>query len=147
VLQQTQSFRGVYYSLPTALGVQSFNDTNTQYIRIIDNAAFANWLTSNLPLDPNDRLDILEMTNVTQQLQFLLRKIRGMAQIMLRCKYCGTIVANTCHVFTVGGAEGTTGAYVNEFGVVHQTVTVREVDERGVVAVGFPETKDSWCVL
>jgi hypothetical protein len=147
VLQQTQSFRGVYYSLPTALGVQSFNDTNTQYIRIIDNAAFANWLTSNLPLDPNDRLDILEMTNVTQQLQYLLRKIRGMAQIMLRCKYCGTVVANTCHVFTVGGAEGTTGAYVNEFGVVHQTVTVREVDERGVVAVGFPETKDSWCVL
>jgi hypothetical protein len=45
----------------------------------------------------------------------------------------------------VKGAEGTTGHYVNEHGIVHQTVTLREVDPKvSVVCVGRQETKDSW---
>ncbi|KAL7515122.1 hypothetical protein ACHAXN_012405 [Cyclotella atomus] len=144
ILEKTQSFQGIYSSLPTAAGVQTMNHDDSTYIRVIDPYGFANWLSSNLPLDQNDRLDILEMQHVVQQLVFLYRKIRGMAQTMLRCSYCGTVIANTSDVFTVGGAEGTTGHYVNEYGIVHQTLTVRHVDPQGIIALGYPETKDSW---
>ena len=40
--------------------------------------------------------------------------------------------------------EGITGAYVNEHGVVHQTMTIRKVDSHSVVCIGRPERKDSW---
>jgi hypothetical protein len=135
LLQETEAFQGIHNALPTAAGVQVVQDSDgndgnhTTEVRVLDNSAFINWLGSNLPLDQNDRLEI-----------------RGISQPLLRCKYCGTVVANMSDVFTVGGAEGTTGAYVNEFGVVHQTVTVRKVDSRGVISVGVAETKDSWCV-
>ncbi|KAL7488261.1 hypothetical protein ACHAW6_013833 [Cyclotella cf. meneghiniana] len=150
LLQETEAFQGIHNALPTAAGVQIFDDSDgdsrnhAAEVRVLDNSAFVNWLGSNLPLDQNDRLDILEMTSVVEQLRYILRKIRGLTQPLLRCKYCGTVAAKMSEVFTVGGAEGTTGAYVNEFGVVHQTVTVRRVDTRGILAVGLAETKDSW---
>eukprot|EP00804_Cyclotella_cryptica_P001137 CCRYP_019762-RA/>CCRYP_019762-RA protein AED:0.25 eAED:0.25 QI:912/1/1/1/0.5/0.33/3/2286/646 len=150
LLQETEAFQGIHSALPTAAGVQVIEATDedsrihTTVVRVLDNSAFVNWLGSNLPLDQNDRLDILEMASVVEQLRYILRKIRGITQPLLRCKYCGTVVAKMSDVFTVGGAEGTTGAYVNEYGVVHQTVTVRKVDSRGIIAVGIAETKDSW---
>jgi hypothetical protein len=144
LLQETESFKGIYSALSAAAGVQIVDETGRTYLRVIDSSAFANWLSSNLPLDQNDRLDILEMPHVLEQLIFILKKIQGMAEPVLRCKYCGTVITNMSEVFTVGGAEGTTGAYVNEFGVVHQTVTVRAADPEGIVAMGYPETKDSW---
>ena len=33
---------------------------------------------------------------------------------------------------------------MNEHGIVHQTVTLRKVDNHAVVCIGGPETKDSW---
>jgi hypothetical protein len=144
ILEGARAFQGIYSSLPNAAGVQTMNHDGKTLIRVVDHIGFANWLSSNLPLDQNDRLDILEMQHVVDQLVFLYKKVRGLAQTMLRCNYCGTVIANTSDVFTVGGAEGTTGAYVNEYGVVHQTLTVRHVDPQGIIAIGYPETKDSW---
>ena len=145
-LRETKSLQGIYAALSTAAGVETIYCAERAYARVVDNSAFANWLSSNLPLDENDRLDILEMTHVVQQLLSILEKIEqlNLESTMLRCKHCGTVIANPSHVFTVGGAEGTTGAYVNEHGVVHQTVTVREVDARGIISIGYSETKDSW---
>ena len=145
-LRETKSLHGIYLALSTAAGIETTYDAGKAYGRVVDNSAFANWLSSNLPLDDNDRLDILEMTHVVQQLLYILEKIQqlNLKSKMLRCKYCGTVIANPSHVFTVGGAEGTTGAYVNEHGVVHQTITVREVDARGIISIGYAETKDSW---
>ena len=48
------------------------------------------------------------------------------------------------HMFTVGGAEGTTGAYVNEHGVVHQTITIRHLNDDDVRFTNGPQTQDSW---
>ena len=145
ILQRTEAFQGISSALPNAAGVQK--DTNRASIRVIDNLAFANWLSSNLPLDQNDRVDILEMHGgVTQRLIYILQKIRGMTQPKLRCKYCGMLIADMSMVFTVGGAEGTTGAYVNEYGIVHQTITVRNVLPECIHTTGGPETKDSWLV-
>ena len=47
-------------------------------------------------------------------------------------------------MFTVDGADGTTGNYVNEYGHVHQTITLRSIDEDGVWYQGQPQSKDSW---
>jgi cereblon len=62
---------------------------------------------------------------------------------ILRCMNCGSAISQMRHVFSVGGSDGTTGAYVNEYGVVHQTMTLRQVDGN-VVCAGRPETRDSW---
>jgi hypothetical protein len=52
-------------------------------------------------------------------------------------------MAFTNDVFTVGGAEGSTAAYVNGGGYIHQITTLRRlVDENKVVFEGFPSTEN-----
>ena len=60
------------------------------------------------------------------------------------CKSCQIPIAPARSLFTLGGAEGTVGNYVNEYGVVHATMTVRNVDLNEVELLGQPETKNSW---
>jgi len=113
--------------------------------QVVDPSAFANWIASNMPLSQNDRLDLLELTCVVQQLRFILQKLEDKKQeTILRCKHCGTAISQMRHVFSFGGSEGTTGAYVNEHGIVHQTVTIRTVDSNSVICIGPSSTKDSW---
>ncbi|KAL7470864.1 hypothetical protein ACHAXS_011146 [Conticribra weissflogii] len=153
----TDQLQGLKSILPSAAGVatsdsefcrnktkQSAIETSGTHYRVVDPSAFATWLASNMPLGVNDRLDILDMPTSIQQLRYILKKIKKKRETMLRCKHCGASISPIRNVFTVGGAEGTTGAYVNEHGVVHQTVTLRSVDNRSVVCTGRPETKDSW---
>jgi cereblon len=47
------------------------------------------------------------------------------------------------HIFSVGGSAGISGHYVNEHGVVHQTITLKKIDGN-VLLIGLPETKESW---
>jgi Yippee zinc-binding/DNA-binding /Mis18, centromere assembly len=47
-------------------------------------------------------------------------------------------------MFTLEGAEGTTGHYVNEHGVIHQTITLREVNEGSVHFDSEAHVQDSW---
>jgi len=47
-------------------------------------------------------------------------------------------------VFSVPGAAGVNAAYVNPFGVCHQTITVRKVEEAVVLERMRPTVKDSW---
>jgi len=150
LIQQTDQFQGIKKILPSAGGLVELNDafpgaqTSAQY-RVVDPSAFADWLSSNLPLSQNERLDLLEMECRASQLKHLLKNIEKERETILRCKCCAAALSPMRHVFTVKGAEGTTGHYVNEHGIVHQTVTLREVDPKvSVVCVGRQETKDSW---
>lgn len=90
---------------------------------------------------------------------------------VLACGVCRAALASKQQVFSVPGAEGVTGAYVNPHGyaepllciksnycsfssfvlllpmhsAVHQTITVRDVlDPRAVLLHGRPCTEDSW---
>ncbi|KAL7554313.1 hypothetical protein ACHAWF_017751, partial [Thalassiosira exigua] len=139
--------------------------------RVVDPSAFADWAASNMPLSQNDRLDLLgeclsillrgvddrklivtfrrtsfqEMICTAQQLRYILRKMEEKKEeAIIRCQHCGAVISQMRHVFSVGGSEGTTGAYVNEHGVVHQTMTLRNVDRHSVTCMGRPETRDSW---
>ena len=156
MLQETDQLQGLQSILPSAAGVlvvedarcDSFNTIDkkakpTRY-QVVNPSAFADWLASNMPLSQNDRLDLLEMRCTVQKLRYIHRKIVRKRETLMRCKHCGAGISQMRNVFTVGGAEGTTGAYVNEHGVVHQTVTLRRVDTHSVICIGLPETKDSW---
>lgn len=46
-------------------------------------------------------------------------------------------------MFTVGVLNnGTCGAYVNEHGFIHQTMTLRDAFRSNIALQGLPETKD-----
>jgi cereblon len=117
------------------------------------------WLSSNLPFSENDKYRLLEMNSAVQRLEYIYHKIKERTEPLLCCQCCGLPLSRASSMFTVGGAEGTTGAYVNEHGFVHQTVTVRRLlslnqrsvaspdgtEEADVVSFsGGPQTRDSW---
>ncbi|GAX10195.1 cereblon [Fistulifera solaris] len=117
------------------------------------------WLASNLPFSENDKYRLLKMYNAVQRLEYIYQKIKERTEPLLCCQCCGLPLSRASSMFTVGGAEGTTGAYVNEHGFVHQTFTVRRllslsqrsptstsgIEGADVVSFsGGPQTKDSW---
>lgn len=147
LIEQTEQFRGIKKILPSAGGLVELKDTfhGAAQFRVVDPPAFADWLSSNLPLSQNERLDLLEMECRVSQLKYLLKNVEKDRETIIRCKCCASALSPMRNIFTVKGAEGTTGNYINEHGIVHQTVTLREVDPKvSVVCVGRPETRDSW---
>jgi len=147
LIEQTEQFRGIKKILPLAGGLVHLEDTfnGAPQFRVVDPSAFADWLSSNLPLSQNERLDLLEMECRVSQLKYLLKNVEKDRETIIRCKCCASALSPMRNIFTVKGAEGTTGNYINEHGIVHQTVTLREVDPKvSVVCIGRPETKDSW---
>jgi hypothetical protein len=112
----------------------------------VNPSEFSFWLASNLPLSEIDKLELLETDCITARLRILYKKLleQKQAQNVYRCKTCGSHIALASNLFTVCGAEGISGAYVNEYGCIHQTITVREIFHENVIYSGRPETKDSW---
>ncbi len=149
LIRNTEEFQGLREILPSANGLCCDLNGGNQpsgraAIQVVDPSAFANWVAANMPLSVNDRLDLLEMACTVQQLKYILRKMEAKRiERILRCMNCGSAISQMRHVFSVGGSDGTTGAYVNEYGVVHQTMTLRQVDGN-VACAGRPETRDSW---
>ena len=70
------------------------------------------------------------------------------------CARCQQRLAKRSSIFTVPGAEGMAGAYVNPHGCVHETITVRRLlppadhndsdNDDAVFLQGMPTTEDSW---
>jgi hypothetical protein len=82
ILEGARAFQGIYSSLPNAAGVQTMNHDGKTFIRVVDHIGFANWLSSNLPLDQNDRLDILELSLPTPQMYLLSVELKGRQEHM-----------------------------------------------------------------
>mmetsp|Transcript_3330 Transcript_3330/g.3836 ORF Transcript_3330/g.3836 Transcript_3330/m.3836 type:complete len:334 (-) Transcript_3330:189-1190(-) len=125
------------------------NDNETQYAidrSHFDPISFSFWIAANLPLSETHKLDLLEMNNVVERLRFILASLVKQREISgdIRCKQCGSTIAKMNDLFTVGGAEGTTGAYVNEHGVIHQTISIRNLVKGSIMCIGGEETRDSW---
>ena len=108
--------------------------------------SYSFWIAANMPVKESEKLHLLELESTLERLKSLKIKLVALEQkqAFVCCKLCRTKISATSNLFTVGGADGTTGAYVNEYGVIHQTVTVREVEEQKLVCTGSAETKDSW---
>mmetsp|Transcript_22090 Transcript_22090/g.52197 ORF Transcript_22090/g.52197 Transcript_22090/m.52197 type:complete len:589 (+) Transcript_22090:245-2011(+) len=144
---------GLSSILASAAGVRSDsveeNDLMTgetgENLQVFDLGSFTNWLAQNLSFGLNERVDLLELTSTLEQLRSILSMMRKrLVESTLKCKHCGAAVSNICHLFSVGGSEGTTGAYVNCHGVVHQTATVKDIVRDSLLIVGSPSTQDSW---
>ena len=147
-LSEIPAWEGLWKSLPPSSGHKDLttNEDCAYMSNQADPLAFAFWMASNMPLSISDRLDMLEMDCNLERLRLILIKVAQQRQLErpIRCKQCGETVTTISSLFTIGGAEGTTGAYVNEYGIVHQTQTVRAVDADHVFCVGNRETRDSW---
>lgn len=149
-LSAIPAWQGLWKSLPPSSGIeQDISSDNENFVytpNTTDPLAFAFWMASNMPLSDADRLDLLEMHCNVERLRLILVKVAQQRQLErpIRCKQCGETITTLSSLFTVGGAEGTTGAYVNEYGIVHQTQTVRTVDADHVFCVGNRESRDSW---
>jgi ATP-dependent protease La (LON) substrate-binding domain/Yippee zinc-binding/DNA-binding /Mis18, centromere assembly len=107
---------------------------------------FSFWLASNLPLTQSEKLHLLSLESVLPRLQYLRNTLRHLEahSSSLRCKICETTLASTASLFAVGGAEGTSGAYVNVHGIIHQTLTLQNAEETSLYYVGSSEIRDSW---
>ena len=90
-------------------------------------------------------MDLLEKTCTVERLLFIRKLVRSQDKVQyLRCAYCNAKVGRVSDIFTVDGADGANGAYVNPHGVIHQTWTVRQVCDNSVFTVGDAEIQDSW---
>ena len=150
LIQDTEEFKGLCEILQSAAGLLYDNTSNTETqkipFQVVDPSALSDWLASNVPLSFNERMDMLEMICTIDRLRFILQKLEKSkkGQSSIRCKHCGATISQMRQIFSVGGSEGTAGSYVNCHGIVHHTMTLRDIESQSVICVGHPETKDSW---
>jgi hypothetical protein len=109
-----------------------------------DPSLFSFWMASNLPLSSVEQIHLLENNCIVSRLLFILNYVQHENDRPLQCGLCFKPISSIKYLFTVPGSDGTTGAYVNKHGYIHQTITVKEVFGRNVVCLGEPEIRDSW---
>lgn len=116
----------------------------------VEPVAFSFRLAANLPLEDKTRQALLSMDSVVYRLRKEIKLLRDTAESKICCAGCANPLASKAAVFSVPGAEGTVGAYSNGAGIVHQTLTLRELlegedeGEEAVILEGEPEREDSW---
>ena len=120
------------------------NGTDEHDRALLEPGRFSFWMAANLPLSQDDKLQLLETMSTVERLRCIRTILEETAEPVIHCKNCTTPFSLARDMFTVGGAEGTTGNYVNEHGIVHQTITIRTVDEDEVWFQGGPVSRDSW---
>ena len=111
-----------------------------------DPLGFSYYLCANIPVSDADRISLLECPNVTTRLlRAISLMLQGIGKALLCCSGCSQRLALRSSIFKVDGAFGIVGNYVNAHGVVHQTVTVKEVvlPER-IVRTGEYSAEDCW---
>ena len=139
--------RDILKSFPTFTGVcESLALFEREHGRLDDPHKFSYWMSANLPFRQDEKLYLLEVESTPERLNWIRQKLLkvAMATSLVLCKLCGSPIGKVSDMFTVGGAEGTTGNYVNEYGIVHQTITLRTLNEQEVQYSGRAETRDSW---
>jgi Yippee zinc-binding/DNA-binding /Mis18, centromere assembly len=108
--------------------------------------AFSFWLAANLPFQNAEKLEILQMISVVERLTYFYEKVQHFVlnEAAISCMDCSSLISSSFQMFTLEGAEGTTGHYVNEHGVIHQTITLREVNAGSVHFDSSAHVQDSW---
>jgi hypothetical protein len=80
---------------------------------LLEPTLFSFWMASNMSLSQQEKLDLLNMPSTVERLRFILQHVLEQEgnETYVCCKSCRTRLSNASEMFTVGGAEGTTGAY------------------------------------
>lgn len=104
-----------------------------------DPVGLSYWVVQNLPLEDEQRLELLGINNANQRLRAELTLLQKCE--FLCCRECDHPVARQTDVFAMS-KEGPQGAYVNPLGHVHETLTVHRTD--GLRTTTPPTTEFSW---
>lgn len=132
----------------------------------MDPIQFSYWSASNVFLAEDRRREVFAMDCVWDRLRAIHEKIleeddgnrddfgevfpvhdtrpRQTFSVPIACAGCDVDLATVADVFTVEGAPGTVGAYINPHGVIHQTLTVSRVREDYVIAIGGQHVENSY---
>ena len=82
-------------------------------IPLLEPTLFSFWMASNMSLSQEEKLVLLKMPSTVERLRFILQKVLDQEEneTHVCCKSCRARLGSASTMFTVGGAEGTTGAY------------------------------------
>lgn len=104
-------------------------------------------MANNAPFSESEKLKLLKMDSVLERLLFIWKAVQKLTttQSEVCCGLCGSPLASVAQIFCVGGAEGTTSAYVNGHGFIHQITTLRDILEPNAVSFReSPSTENSY---
>ena len=101
---------------------------------------FSYWITANLPLTNEMKIELLEIDSAVLRLR---RQIEFMNKCTttLACVQCNVAITDKTDLFSMS-QKGPTSAYVNPGGHVHETVTFYKA--KNLSLTGRPTTENSW---
>eukprot|EP01039_Chlorochromonas_danica_P007792 gene7792-8603_t len=110
-----------------------------------DPLAFSYFLAGNLPVASAALHSLLRASSATHRLRLAMELLVAGREKHLACVRCAQRLASCSALVNVPGAEGVAGAYVNPHGVVHQTITVRQLlPQTSITLEGSACARDSW---
>ena len=100
---------------------------------------FSYWVAANLPLDDNQRCQLLTINSSIQRLRWELSLLEKYSYLC-----CAECKAKICHKddVIVMSSSGPQGTYVNPHGCVHEMITLGKTTN--IDLVGRPSTDFSW---
>lgn len=96
-------------------------------------------IASKIPVQDATRQELLEIDGVVPRLQKEIQLLESMNH--MKCETCMTLIARRNDILVMS-PEGPMDAYVNNFGFVHETLTLLRT--QGLMLEGGPETQHSW---
>jgi len=112
--------------------------------------AFSYWMANNAPFSENEKLKLLKMDSVLERLLYIWKAVHKLItannNTLVCCNRCGVPLSRVSEIFCVKGAEGTTSAYVNGHGCIHQITTLRTVirEDSRIAFVDSPSTENTY---
>eukprot|EP00250_Pteridium_aquilinum_P024667 c2941_g1_i2 orf=252-1487(-) len=96
-------------------------------------------IASKMPVQDATRQELLEINGVVSRLRREIQLLESMNH--LKCKCCEALIAKQSDILVMS-AEGPMDAFVNNYGFVHETLTLLQT--QGLTLVGPAETQHSW---
>jgi hypothetical protein len=80
---------------------------------VLEPTSFSFWMACNMSLSQEEKLRLLKMPSTVERLSFILQRVveQEENETYVCCKSCSARLSSASEMFTVGGAEGTTGNY------------------------------------
>nr|XP_047127111.1 protein cereblon isoform X1 [Hydra vulgaris] len=120
--------------------IRSWND-NLEIEKLPTNPVeFSYWMTANLPLTMDMKIDLLKITSASMRMQKLLGIMRKCGS-SLACASCESIITDKKELFCLS-ERSPMAAYVNSYGYVHETATFYKASN--ISLTGRPSTEYSW---